>query len=196
MVSFGGDYMKNTLEIRIEASFTLNFLVYIQNIYLNQNKDQFKFPCIATKYEFQKDFEKRYRELWSEISKRVSDHPINDIPNEEKNIIYQSLFTEDDVTLNEFNKIYCSFKVWWNSLAGRFSIERSIEVPLSEIYTELANLLIEKRVKLKKALDISLIYDECLLADIEPSFYFAVFSLEDWFINRNELIPKLQLSIH
>ncbi|GKU84063.1 hypothetical protein [Niallia sp. NCCP-28] len=56
--------MENTLEMRIEASFSLNFLVYIQNIYINQNqnKDQLKFPYIALKYEFPKDFEKRYRE--------------------------------------------------------------------------------------------------------------------------------------
>ncbi|MCM3217798.1 hypothetical protein M3612_25335 [Niallia taxi] len=191
--------MENTLEMRIEASFSLNFLVYIQNIYINQNqnKDQLKFPYIAFKYGFPKDFEKRYRELWSEISKRVSsEHPINDIFNEEKNIIYQSLFTEDDVTLNEFEEIYLSFKVWWNSLAGRFSIERSIDAPLDEVYRLFANLLIEKRIKPKKSLDISLIYDECLLGDIKPTFYFSIFTIDDWFINRKKLIPKLQLSIH
>ncbi|MER2059067.1 MAG: hypothetical protein ABTA16_09610 [Niallia sp.] len=190
--------MENTLEMRIEASFSLNFLVYVQNIYINQNqnKDQLKFPYIATRYEFPKDFEKRYRELWSEMLKRVSEHPINDIPNEEENVFYHSLFTEENVTSDEFNEIYFSFKVWWNSLAGRFSIERSIDAPLGEIYTVLANLLIEKRIKPKKPLDICLIYDECLLADIEPTFYFTVFSIEDWFIRRKELIPKLHLSIH
>ncbi|MEY8742939.1 hypothetical protein AB9M62_26130 [Bacillales bacterium AN1005] len=60
----------------------------------------------------------------------------------------------------------------------------------------MANLLIEKRIKPKKSLDISLIYDECLLADIEPTFYFSIFTIDDWFINRKKLIPKLQLSIH
>ncbi|GKU84064.1 hypothetical protein [Niallia sp. NCCP-28] len=56
---------------------------------------------------------------------------------------------EDNVTLNEFEEIYLSFKVWWNSLAGCFSIERSIDAPLDEVYKLLANLLIEKRIKPK-----------------------------------------------
>lgn len=157
--------MENTLLMRTEASHSLNFLVYIQNIFLNrsQSRGELKFPYISTKCEFQKDFDIRYRELWDEVSKRISEHPINDLKifTEDKSLFYQGLFAENDDTLNEFNEIYQSFKVWRGSFAGRFSVERSIDEKGQEIYVELANLLIEKGIKPQKELNISLIYDEC-----------------------------------
>lgn len=192
--------MKNTLLMRTGASYSLNFLVYIQNIFLNrsQESDELKFPYIRTKCEFRKDFEMRYKELWDELTKRISEHPINDLKifTEEKNLFYQDLFVENDDTLNEFNEIYQSFKIWWDSFAGRFLVERSIDEYRHKIYVELSNLLIEKGIKPQKELDISLIYDECLLVDLEPSSYFAVLSIRDCFVNNKELIPKLQLSIY
>ncbi|MEO4055628.1 hypothetical protein [Solibacillus sp. CAU 1738] len=192
--------MENTLLMRTEASHSLNFLVYIQNIFLNrsQSRDELKFPYIPTRCEFRKDFDMRYRELWDEVSKRISEHPINDIKifAEEKNLFYKGLFVENDDTLNEFNEIYNSFKVWWGSFAGRFSVERSIDEKGQEIYAELASLLLEKGIKPQKELNISLIYDECVLVDLEPSSYFAVLSIRDCFVNYKELIPKLQLCIY
>lgn len=192
--------MKNTLLMRTGASYSLNFLVYIQNIFLNQSQksDELKFPYTRTKCEFRKDFEMRYRELWDELSKRISEHPINDLKifSEEKSLFYQGLFVENDDTLNEFNEIYQSFKVWWDSFAGRFLVERSIDEYSHKMYVELSNLLIEKGIKPKKELDISLIYDECLLVDLKPSSYFAVLSIRDCFVNYKELISKLQLSMY
>lgn len=85
--------------------------------------------------------------------------------------------------------------MWWNSLAGSYSIERPIDEHIHEIYTELTNFLIEKEIKPKKAFYISLIYDECLLIGLEPTSYFAVLSIEEFLMNRKEIIPKLQLSI-
>lgn len=116
--------MENTLLLRTEAPYSLNFLVYILNIFLNrsQTRDELKFPYIPSKSEFREDFEIRYRELWNEVSKRISEHPINDLKifTDEKNLFYQGLFVENDDTLNEYNEIYQSFKVWWGSLLGNF----------------------------------------------------------------------------
>ncbi|MGG6447392.1 L-rhamnose mutarotase [Pseudobacillus badius] len=201
--------MKNTLLMRTEASHSLNFLIYIQNIFLNrsQSKNELKFPYIPTKCEFRKDFDMRYRELWEEVSKRISEHPINDLEifTKEKNLFYQSLFAENDDTLNEFDEIYQSFKTWWGSFAGHIAIERSIDENLQDIYLGLANLLTEKGLKpqkelnislIYKELNISLIYDECLLVDLEPSSYFAILSIRDCFVNSKELNKKLQASIY
>lgn len=192
--------MESTLLMRTEATHTLNFLVYIQNIFLNrsQNKDELKFPYIPTNCEFQKDFDTRFRKLWDEVSKRISEHPKNDVKifNEEKDLFYQGLFAENDDTLKEFNKIYQSFKVWWDSFAGRFSVERSIDEKKQKIYAELSNFFIEKGIKPRKELNITLIYDECLLVDLETSSYFAVLSIKDCFLKYKELIPKLQLIIY
>lgn len=192
--------MKKTLLMRTGASYSLNFLVYIQNIYLNRSQEieELKFPYIRTKCVFRNDFRMRYKELWEELSKRISEHPINDLKTftEEKNLFYQGLLVEDDDNLNEYNEIYQSFKVWWDSFAGRFLVERSIEEYTHEIYVELSNLLTETGNKPQKELDISLIYDDCLLIDLEPSSYFAVLPIRDCFNNNKELIRKLQSSIY
>ncbi|MFS0781617.1 hypothetical protein [Bacillus sp. 1P06AnD] len=192
--------MKNTLLMRTEASYSFNFLVYIQNIYLNQNNsgDKVKFPFMPTKYEFRKDFEICYRRLWEGISMRISENPLNDLVFfiEKKALFYQHLFVENNDTLNDFNEIYDSFKVWWNSFAGRFSIEKSIDAYEQNMYAELANTLMEKRMTPKKELNISLIYDECLLLDLEPSSYFAVLSIRDCILKNKEFIAKLQVSIN
>lgn len=192
--------MEITLLMRTEASYSLNFLVYIQNIILNQrqSRDELKFPYLSTKGEFRKEFDMHYRELWDEISKQISENPINDqkIFTEEKMLFYKGLFADNDETLNEFNEIYQSFKVWWGSFAGRFAVERSIDVYGEKIYAELANFLMEKGIIPQKVLNISLIYDECLLVDLEPSSYFAVLSIRDCIVNNKELLPKLRLSIY
>lgn len=105
--------MKNTLLMRTEAPHSLNFLIYIQNIFLNrsQGSKELKFPYIPTKCEFRKDFVMHYRELWSKISKRISEQPLNDLKifTEERSLFYQELFAEDNDNLNEFNDLYQSF---------------------------------------------------------------------------------------
>jgi L-rhamnose mutarotase len=114
--------VENTLLMRTEPTHSLNFLVYIQNIFLNRSqKDELKFPYIPTNCEFQKDFDMCFRALWDEVTKRISEHPKNDVKIfiEEKNLFYQALFVENGDNLKEFNKIYQSFKVWWDSFAGR-----------------------------------------------------------------------------
>ncbi|MBP3951866.1 hypothetical protein [Bacillus suaedae] len=191
--------MENTLLMRTEASHSLNFLIYIQNLFLNQNenRDELKFPYIPTKIEFREDFDTCYRMLWEEVLKRITEHPKNDLKMyiEKKNLFYHGLFAETENTLNGFNQLYQAFKVWWDSLAGRFSVERSIDDQGQKIYAALADLLIEERITPKKELNIILIYDDCVLVDLEPSSYLAVLSISDCLMKYKELIRKLQLSI-
>lgn len=199
MIIYGGYGMENTLLMRTEASHSLNFLIYIQNVFLNQNqsRDELKFPYIPTKIEFREDFEMCYRKLWDEALKRITEHPINDLKMyiEEKELFYHGLFVETESALNDFTQLYQAFKVWWDSLAGRFSVERSVDDQGQKIYAALADLLIEERIQPKKKLDIFLIYDECVLVDLEPSSYLAVLSIRDCLMKYKELLPKLQLSI-
>ncbi|MER2112341.1 MAG: hypothetical protein ABS960_06580 [Solibacillus isronensis] len=192
--------MKNTLLMVTEASYSLNFLVYIQNIFLNQGqtRDDLKFPYIPIKYGFREDFEMQYRELWGEISKRISEQRLDDVHifMEDKHVFYHRLFVEQDDTLHAFNEIYKSFEVWWTSFAGRFSVECSVDEKGQKIYAELSNFLLEKKVKPQKELNISIIYDECLLADLKPTPYFAILSVNDCILNYKKIIQKLELSIY
>ena len=43
--------MENSLIMKTDTSFALNFLIYLQNIFLNQNRNQedLKFPYLSTK---------------------------------------------------------------------------------------------------------------------------------------------------
>lgn len=188
--------MKNMLLMNTEAPISLNFLVYVQNIFLNRNRNrnELKFPYITSNFEFREDFEIHFRELWNVVSKRIAEHPINFLE-DEKNIIYQGLFAQDENTLNEYNEIYRSFIVWWRSIAGGFSVERSVDEIGQQIYADLGSFLLEKEIQPQKEFIISYIYDECLLVELEPSSYYAVVSINDCFMSYNGLIQKLQNSI-
>lgn len=190
--------MKNTLQMRIDPSFTLNFLIYIQNTYLNKSNENLKFPYVLTNVEFHKDFERNFKELWIKVSKRISEDPLNDLNifTDEKNIFYNGLFTEGNLSLQQYHELYLSFSVWWDSFAGHFSVEKSIDEKVHKLYTELADILLEKKIKPEKSLNISLIYDECILMDLEPDPYFAVISIRDCIVNGKELLQRLLLSIH
>lgn len=146
--------MENSLIMKTETSFALNFLIYIQNIFLNQsrNEEDLRFPYSSTKIAFKEDFELKYEELWTEISQRISDDTKNDIRTfyEEKDLFFQRLFSIDTDSFQNFNEIYKTFKVWWNSFVGRFSIERSVDEMGQKLYWDLSNLLVQKGIVPKK----------------------------------------------
>ncbi|MBA9029437.1 hypothetical protein [Peribacillus huizhouensis] len=185
--------------MRTEASCALNFLIYIQNIYLNQNlsKEEYKFPYFPLKVDFKEEFELKYKELWGEISQRISDHHSNGVKifHEKKDLYFQSLFIDNKDSYKNYSEIYQTFRVWWDSLAGGFSIERSIDEKSEKLYVELANSLIQREIVPQKELNIYLVYDECLL-NLEVSSYFAVLSVKDFFVKYKELVPKLQKCIY
>jgi hypothetical protein len=192
--------LENSLIMKTNTSFTLNFLVYIQNIFLNQNRNEedLRFPYLSTRIAFKEDFELKYEELWNEISQRISDDNKNDVRTfyEEKDLFYQRLFVIDDYSFKNFNEIYKTFKVWWNSFAGRFSIERSIDEMGQKLYWDLANSLVQREIEPKKEFNISLIYDDCLLANAQISSYFAVLPIRDFIVKYKELVPKLKVCIY
>ncbi|MGE8081478.1 hypothetical protein [Peribacillus loiseleuriae] len=192
--------MENSLLIRTEAPYTLNFLIYTQNIYLNQNRneEELRFPYYPSKVAFKEEFDLDYKNIWDKVSQRISDHHSNDVKifYEEKDLFYQSLFVNNSDSLKEFNEIYKSFKVWWGSFAGHFAVERSIDEKGEKLYVELASSLTQKGIEPQKELSISLVYDECLLVNLEVSSYFAILSIKDFFVKYNELVHKLQKCIY
>ncbi|MGE8081379.1 hypothetical protein [Peribacillus loiseleuriae] len=192
--------MENSLLMRTEAPYALNFLIYIQNIYLNQNRneEELRFPYYPSKVAFKEEFDLDYKNLWDKVSQRISDHHSNGVKifYEEKDLFYQSLFVNNSDSLKEFNEIYKSFKVWWGSFAGHFAVERSIDEKCEKLYVELASSLTQKGIEPQKELSISLVYDECLLVNLEVFSYFAILPIKDFFVKHNELAPKLQKCIY
>ena len=186
--------MDNLLEMEIDTSFTLNLLIYIQNIYLNQNEKDLKFPYLSTKMVFKEDFEIKYKELLDEVWQKIFSSNDNDLKvfYEDKDLFYQKLFENSPENLTSFNEVYKSFKVWWGSFAGQFSMERSIDEIGHTLYVDLTNWLLQRRKTPQNRLRISLIYDECVLANIPFSSYFAVVPIRDFFIKYKELVPRIQ----
>ena len=188
--------MEKELFIATDAPYTLNFMLYIQNIFINQNQstEQHKYPFIASKIDLNKNFISEYKDLWNQMIERLSNPQCNEMEifYEEKNLFYERLFVMNADSLKTYNDIHTAFEVWWGSFAGRFSIERSIDEPLDKLYRELAKLLNQNNVKIQSQLKISLIYEECLLANEEVSPYFAVIPIRDFFVNYKDLAPKLQ----
>ncbi|GAA0335514.1 hypothetical protein GCM10008967_27760 [Bacillus carboniphilus] len=120
--------MGAALNMRIDSNSALNFLIYIQNIYLNHGQIEhmkLKFPYFSSRVAFNREFVNKYKELWNEFSQRVSKDSRNgvDIFYEEKEILFHSLFENSPESLKHFNEIYKSFDVWWYCLLQNKSAE-------------------------------------------------------------------------
>ncbi|ASK63746.1 hypothetical protein CFK37_17080 [Virgibacillus phasianinus] len=193
--------MKNSLTMRTEASYSLNFLIYIQNIYFNHclnREEEYKFPYFPQQtIAFKEEFELNYRKLWHQVAKRIAKHHINDpkIFYKEKDIIFQELFITSDESLKKYEDLYHTFKVWWDSFAGRFSIERSTDERGQKLYWELAKLLEQNGKEPEKELNISIIYDEYLFSEIQKYSYFNIVPINDFYVNYRELPKKLLESV-
>lgn len=187
--------MEPSLIMRTEASHVLNFLIYIQNIYLNQNRrDAYKFPYYSSEIRFTEDFEKKFSHLWVDMLHRVSDHKSNGtkVFYEENDLFYKCLFEQSSDSLEEYSEIHKSFQAWWGSFAGHFAVERSIDEKSAKLYRELTDVLSQKGFDAKIEWNVSLIYDECVLSNVMCSSYFAVMPIGDFFVNHKELVPKIQ----
>ncbi|MFD2924412.1 hypothetical protein [Halobacillus naozhouensis] len=138
--------MGKSLLMRTEASYSLNFMIYLQNIYLNQyisRKEDYKFPYTAPEtIAFKKEYGLAYKELWDVIVSELSKRPENDMEmfHEKKDVFYRKLFIKSKEGLKQYHEFYIAFKTWWGSLAGSFSIDRSIDDPGRKVYVEFANL--------------------------------------------------------
>lgn len=197
LLTKGERHLKNSFVMVTDTSFALNFLIYIQNIYLNQNeeKEKLRFPYLSTKMAFKDDFEIQYKELWEEVAERIGNDNING-PTPfygEKDLFYQRLFVNDEVSLMDFHETYKTFEVWWNSFTGYFTIERSIDEKGQQLYEDISDFLVQKGMEPKSRLKISLIYDESLLADTQFSSYFAVLPIKEFFVHYEELVSKFKL---
>lgn len=189
--------MGNSLLMTISASYTLNFLIYIQNIYLNQSQSikECKYPFFPSKITYNDDFELKYKELWDEVAEIISKSKpqSNDMKifYEEMDLFYQRLFVINSENFKKYTEIYESYLVWWESTAGQFCLEKSIDERGQKLYVELAKSLKQNGIESQRTLNICLVYDECLLANAEVSSYFAVLPINNFFSDYRNLVPKL-----
>ena len=91
--------MTNSFTIYTNASHCLNFMIYIQNMYLNQKKTgNLRFPYIARQFNFSTNFETNFKELWHSLRKQIANERYDlQIFHEENHIFYEKLLTPNYV---------------------------------------------------------------------------------------------------
>ena len=87
--------MTDSFIIHTHTPHCLNFMIYIQNIYLNQKeKRKFSFSLHNKTLHFSTDFKTNFKELWLTLRKQTANDRYDlQIFHEENHIFYKKLLT-------------------------------------------------------------------------------------------------------
>ena len=182
--------------MQMDATLTLNFLIYLQNLYLNQkeNPERPRFPYSPQPILFAEDFDEHFRVLWWEAEQRIAQDAASDTAMfyNERDIIGSRLFQKDIRAVNNFHGIGKSFEAWWGSLIGGFSLERCVDERSDKLYGELADFLEKKGREPRRHLHISLLYDACRIGEVGRFPYFAIVPVEDFYLQNEAVFRELK----
>ena len=191
--------MTDSFTIHTNASHCLNFMIYIQNMYLNQKekKGNLRFPYIAKTLHFSSDFETNFKELWHSLRKQIANNRYDlQIFHEENHIFYEKLFNTQLCNEDSFKELVCSFQVWWTSIVGQLSLERSVDEYGQQLFNDLVLYLKQNEIEPLQQLHISLLYDDCLLVKENISSYSAILPTKTFFINYRDVVTTLSTCFH
>ncbi|MCP1164216.1 MULTISPECIES: hypothetical protein [Bacillus] len=186
--------MIDSFTIHTNTSYCLNFMIYIQNIYLNQkeNKENLRFPYIARQLNFSTNFEANFKELWHTLRKQITDDKYDlHIFHEEIHIFYKKLFDTQLCNEDSFKELVCSFKVWWTSIVGQLSLERSVSEYTEQLYNDLVLYVKQNEIEPLQQLHISLLYDDCIFAKENISSYSVILPTKTFFIGYRDVVTTL-----
>ncbi|PGX59608.1 hypothetical protein COE29_05920 [Bacillus cereus] len=191
--------MTDSFTIHTNASHCLNFMIYIQNMYLNQKekKGNLRFPYIEKTLHFSSDFETNFKELWHSLRKQIANNRYDlQIFHEENHIFYEKLFNTQLCNEDSFKELVCSFQVWWTSIVGQLSLERSVDEYGQQLFNDLVLYLKQNEIEPLQQLHISLLYDDCLLVKENISSYSAILPTKTFFINYRDVVTTLSTCFH
>ncbi|QFY00663.1 hypothetical protein GE376_15820 [Bacillus cereus] len=191
--------MTDLFIIHTNTPHCLNFMIYIQNIYLNQKrkKENFRFPYITKTLHFSTDFKTNFKELWLTLRKQTANDRYDlQIFHEENHIFYEKLFDANLCDEESFKELICSFKVWWTSIAGQISIEYSVSNYSEQLYNDLVLYLKQNEIEPLQQLHISLLYDDCVFAKENISSYSAILPTKTFFIGYRDVVTTLSTCFH
>ncbi|WP_144476000.1 hypothetical protein [Cytobacillus oceanisediminis] len=193
---------ENAFEIEVNAPYALNYMVFLQNIYLNQNRyqeDRQVFPYVdSSKWGLlgNVQFVDAFKEVWEtllqkNLNKRF-DH--NGILTDEK-ALFQRLFQGTAAGVFGFEESSKAFLVWWISFAGKIAVERVFEGDaMTKLYKELAGSV--KTTRENNRLNIALLYDRLVLCGSFQQSWYLTLPIEDVFLinRRPELLELMRNS--
>lgn len=191
--------MTDSFTIHTNAPHCLNFMIYIQNIYLNQKekKENLKFPYIARQFNFSTNFEANFKELWHSLRKQMAnDKYDSQIFYDENHIFYENLFDNHLCNKELFKELIYSFKVWWTSIAGQLSLEWSVSDFSRQLYEDLVLYIKQHQIKPLQQLHISLLYDDCVFVKNNTTSYSAILPTKHFFINYRDVVTTLSTCFH
>ncbi|TXS01193.1 hypothetical protein DN390_08910 [Bacillus sp. SH7-1] len=191
--------MTDSFTIHTNASHCLNFMIYIQNMYLNQKekKGNLRFPYIAKTLHFSTDFKTNFKELWLTFRKQTTNDRYDlQIFHEKNHIFYEKLFDAHLCDEESFKELICSFKVWWTSIVGQHSLECSVSGYSTQLYNDLVLYLKQLQIKPSQQLHISLLYDDCVFAKENISSYYAILPTKTFFIGYKNVVTTLSTCFH
>ncbi|GAB6461698.1 MULTISPECIES: hypothetical protein [unclassified Bacillus cereus group] len=191
--------MTDSFTMYTNASHCLNFMIYIQNMYLNQKekKENLRFPYIARQFNFSTNFEANFKELWHSLRKQIANDRYDlQIFHEENHIFYEKLFDTQLCNEDSFKELICSFKVWWTSIIGQLSLERSVDEYGQQLYNDLVLYLKQNEIEPLQQLHISLLYDDCVFITNNTTSYSAILPTKHFFINYRDVVTTLSTCFH
>jgi hypothetical protein len=191
-----GLQVQNPFVIESDAPYSLNFLVYIQNAYLNSKNDGSKnpkFPYIdVSKWALIEDelFLIKFKEVWEKVVHNIASnsHYDNNAVLEKNKTLFKTLFQNNQVGEIGYYDSYKSFMAWWDGLAGKIAIGHFLDNQIYKIYKEMS-----ETIKVDKRLRISLVYDKFPLGELQTLPWYAVLPVEDIFLHKKkkEIVPLL-----
>jgi hypothetical protein len=181
----------NQFEMETNVPYTLNFLIFMQNIFLNknQNRTNLYFPYIDTSewgLLSNNDFLITYKENWEiatkkNASNRLYDH--NDILDVDKKL-FKRLFECNEKGNYGFSESKKSFLAWWDGIYGKIAIQSVINEDITnKLYKDLS-LSIQHKVSPRR-LKIDLLYDNPILVDNYSTNWYSTIPIEQLYMRKN-----------
>lgn len=146
---------------------------------------------------FSSDFETNFKELWHSLRKQIANDRYDlQIFHEENHIFYEKLFDTQSCNEDSFKELICSFKIWWTSIVGQLSLERSVDEYGQKLYNDLVLYLKQNEIEPLQQLQISLLYDDCVFVTNNTTSYSAILPTKHFFINYRDVVTTLSTCFH
>ncbi|MFJ7735078.1 group-specific protein [Lysinibacillus sp. NPDC097287] len=196
----GEDLNKNHLTIRSSAPYSLNYLVFIQNIFENsQNVDNQRplFPYVdSSQWGLLQgvEFKITFKELWNEAVNKNMKNSLYDHNGifELEPEFYQRLFEDDDNGRFGYSESVKLFLSWWGGIYGQMAVERVCVDHIQNIYWKLSESIKPiDDMTLNRQLILNIVYEKPLYGGTMFGSRYAVLHTEEVFINWREIATRL-----
>ncbi|EFI68642.1 group-specific protein [Lysinibacillus sp. HST-98] len=189
----------NQLNLEVTAPYSLNYLIFIQNLFLNNssnNNPQSPFPNFNSSgwgILPQEKFNIKFKEIWNEVINNTVQNQYYDSNGvlENESTFYRQLFDRNENGEFGFSESVKLFLSWWNGFHGKIAIEKLFEsVGGQVIYNELSQSQILYDLNIKQ-FKINIIYDKQRLFPTTSSLSFAVLPIQELFLNSTDIVSNL-----